>query len=93
MKRNILSAILCGALVGFSSYAFADTTEAGGNAPAWNRGGRGGMGGPGGQRWGGRGGMGGPGAMGPGGMGPELWAPEAWAAECVSAAAAVCWAV
>jgi hypothetical protein len=42
MKRNILSAILCGALVGFSSYAFADTTEAGGNAPAWNRGGRGG---------------------------------------------------
>ena len=41
-------------------------TEAGGNAPAWNRGGRGGMGGPGGQRWGGRGGMG---AMGPGGMG------------------------
>ena len=69
MKRNILSAILCGALVGFSSYAFADTTEAGGNAPAWNRGGRGGMGGPGGQRWGGRGGMGGQRWGGRGGMG------------------------
>lgn len=57
MKRSLLSTVLCGALIGFSGYAFADTTEANpGGRPAWRQGGQGGM--RGGQRWGGgQGGM------------------------------------
>lgn len=77
MKRSFLSTILCGALVGFSGMAFADTTENDSGAPAWRQGGpRGGQrngqrwggqrnGMRGGQRWGGRGGQRG---MGFGGM-------------------------
>ena len=63
MKRNILSTVLCGALIGFSGYVFADTVEGnpGGGRPAWGQGGM-----RGGQRWGGQGGM--RGGMGFGGM-------------------------
>ena len=53
MKRSFLSTILCGALVGFSGMAFADTTENDSGAPAWRQGGsRGGQ--RNGQRWGGQ---------------------------------------
>ena len=80
MKRSFLSTVLCGALIGFSGYVFADTTEAnpGGGRPAWGQGGRGGMGGMRGQgrwrgqggqgRWRGQGGPGMRGGMGFGGM-------------------------
>ena len=80
MKRNFLSTVLCGALIGFSGYLSADTTEANARPgrPQWGQGGMrggqrwgGGQGGMrGGQRWGGgmRGGQRWGGGMGFGGM-------------------------